>query len=224
MLTRRACAWQSVQPTNDGNGSSLSQGAPTSVWDLHIVMNEATSITCVKLPYFSKEHPISGTKPARVRLLFVFLPDVFSICKPACISHICVRCAQDSLLKLLSGMCNDVCPLNMRYDKEKDNVTPDPYYEVAPGWSTLSGGRRPFIHAPPAEIAAKIKRCASACRLFAACAAVDRPRSADAVPRAYLSGRCASMSRVACRALVVVCVSLDGRPLYVVAGGARSVP
>lgn len=85
-----------------------------------------------------------------------------SICKPACISHICVRCAQDSLLKLLSGMCNDVCPLNMRYDKEKDNVTPDPYYEVAPGWSTLSGGgRRPFIHAPPAEIAAMIKRCAT---------------------------------------------------------------
>ena len=33
-----------------------------------------------------------------------------SICKPACISHICVRCAQDSLLKLLSGMCNDRLP------------------------------------------------------------------------------------------------------------------
>lgn len=101
MLTRRACAWQGVQPTNDGNGSSLSPGAPTSVWDLHIVMNEATSITCVKLPYFSKEHPISGTKPARVRLLFFFLPDAFYL--QACLHLTYLRAMRAGLAEAALG-------------------------------------------------------------------------------------------------------------------------
>lgn len=66
------------------------------------------------------------------------------------------------MLKLLTGMNNDVCPLNFRSETEKDNVTPDPYYAVAPGWATLSGGRKPFIHMSPIEIVGMVKR-AGAC-------------------------------------------------------------
>jgi hypothetical protein len=69
--------------------------------------------------------------------------------------------AQESLLKLVTGMNNDVCPLNFRDETEKDNVTPDPYFGPAPGWTTLSGGRKPFITAKPADIAAKLTRAAA---------------------------------------------------------------
>lgn len=49
------------------------------------------------------------------------------------------------MLKLLTGMCNDHCPLNFRDKTARDHVTPDPYFEVAPDWSTVSGGRKPYI-------------------------------------------------------------------------------
>lgn len=52
---------------NDGNGAPLSSaGGSAGAWVLAITVNAQTSITCVDLPYFSKEHPLSGTKPARV--------------------------------------------------------------------------------------------------------------------------------------------------------------
>jgi len=118
---------------HDGNGSSMSgTSAGAGVWDLDVVVNTQTSIACVELPYFSKERPLQGTKPAR-----------------------------ESLIKLLTGMCNDISPLNFRDETEKDRVTPDPYYKVAPGWSTLSGGRRPYIHLAPADFVVKLKRAAS---------------------------------------------------------------
>ena len=40
-------------------------------------------------------------------------------------------------------MNKDVCPLNYRGEYEKDHVTEDPYFNVAPHWSTLSGRRVP---------------------------------------------------------------------------------
>lgn len=70
------------------------------------------------------------------------------------------RSAQDSLLKLLTGMCDDVCPLNWRDVTEKDRVTPDPYHGPAPGWSTLSGGRKPYVQMDPAAFVPKLKRAA----------------------------------------------------------------
>lgn len=75
--------------------------------------------------------------------------------------------SQDSLLKLLTGMCNDVCPLNFRSETEKDYVTLDPYFKVAPGWSTLSGGRRPYITAAPVDIVENLQRAASCVPLIA---------------------------------------------------------
>lgn len=64
------------------------------------------------------------------------------------------------MLKLLTGMCDDICPLNFRGPEEKDHVTKDPYYKCAPGWSSVSGGRRPYVTKPPAELAEKIIRAA----------------------------------------------------------------
>jgi hypothetical protein len=37
------------------------------VWDLDVFVNPQTAITCVDLPHFSREKPLQGTKPARVR-------------------------------------------------------------------------------------------------------------------------------------------------------------
>jgi len=58
-------------------------------------------------------------------------------------------------------MCGDITPLNFRTKEERDNVTPDPYYDPAPGWSTLSGGRKPYIQMPPADFVEKLMRAAS---------------------------------------------------------------
>jgi len=55
-------------------------------------------------------------------------------------------------------MFNDVCPLNFRDKTEADQVTSDPYHKVAPGWSSLSGGRKPFVMIKPAELAEKLTR------------------------------------------------------------------
>lgn len=109
--------------------SPASAAAPGGVYVLDIVVNVVTSILCAALPHFDPEKPLQGTKPARL-----------------------------SILKLLTGMCNDVNPLNYRDKEEKDRVTPDPYYEGAPGWTSLSGGRKPYITKAPAELAAMIKR------------------------------------------------------------------
>lgn len=64
-------------------------------------------------------------------------------------------------MKFLTGTCNDVCPLNWRDETEKDKVTPDPYHKPAPGWSTLSGGRKPYVQLEPAEFVAKLISAAS---------------------------------------------------------------
>ena len=64
--------------------------------------------------------------------------------------------SQESVLKLLTGMCGDRKPLNFRGPYENDRVTPDPYYKVAPNWSTLSGGRHPIILLTPNEFVPKL--------------------------------------------------------------------
>lgn len=65
---------------------------------------------------------------------------------------------QESIIKLLTGMNNDFNPLNFRGKYLTDKVTEDPYYKVAPGWSSLSGGRHPFVTKAPADIADMVKR------------------------------------------------------------------
>ena len=91
---------------------------------LNVVVNESTSVTCVKLPSYDEANPMKGTKAAR-----------------------------ESILKLLTGKCDDICPLNFRSETERDRVTPDPYFACAPHWSTLSYGRSPHITRKPADIA-----------------------------------------------------------------------
>lgn len=105
--------------------------ASGGVWDLDIVVNVQTGVSCVDLPHFSQQRPVQGTKPAR-----------------------------KSLLKLLGGMYNDVCPLHWR-EEHADDGTPDPYHSVAPGWSTLSGGRKPYIMTLPMELVEKLTRAAN---------------------------------------------------------------
>jgi len=114
------------------NGADASaDGNPAGVWELKIDVNARTSICCINLPFFDRENPVQNTKPAR-----------------------------ESLTKLLTGMYNDVNPVSFRREYEKDHVTLDPYYKVAPGWSTLSGGAHPYVVTAPAEFAEKCIRAA----------------------------------------------------------------
>ena len=89
-----------------------------------VTVNSGTSITCVTLPHFDPTSPVKGAKAAR-----------------------------ESFIKLLSGKCDDFNPLSFRTEIERDRVTPDPYFKFAPHWSTLSGGRTPYITRKPADIA-----------------------------------------------------------------------
>ena len=40
------------------------------------------------------------------------------------------------MLKLLSGMNNDICPLNFRDEYKRDSNEIDPYYPFASTWTT----------------------------------------------------------------------------------------
>jgi len=61
---------------------------------------------------------------------------------------------------VMTGMNNDVCPVNFRGKFEQDRITADVYYKAAPGWSTLSRGPHPFVMLPPADAADMIERAA----------------------------------------------------------------
>ena len=37
------------------------------LWDVDVLVNKVTSITCVGLPFFDPNKPMQGTKAARVR-------------------------------------------------------------------------------------------------------------------------------------------------------------
>ena len=121
-----------------GPSSSLMSNVAPAAWDVttpepaqsiaqfivDVTVNSATSITCVTLPFFDPASPVKGAKAAR-----------------------------ESFIKMLSGKCDDFNPLSFRSETERDRVTPDPYFKFAPHWSTLSGGRTPYITRKPADIA-----------------------------------------------------------------------
>ena len=127
-----------------GKGSaSAINGA--GVWLLKIDVNMHTSICCVNLSCWECEQPVPGTND-------------LTVCNGV---RACVPDAQETLIKLLTGMFQDASPLSFRSEHEKDRVTLDPYYKVAPGWSTLSGGSYPRVVAPPAEFAEKMIKAVS---------------------------------------------------------------
>ena len=97
-----------------------------AIWTVKLFINTATTITQVVLPFFQRDNPKQGAKQAR-----------------------------DSILKLMTGMNQDVNPLNFRSEKRLDG-TIDIYYQYAPGWTTLSGGWRPTITMSPYKIAAMV--------------------------------------------------------------------
>ena len=109
-------------------GSFANNGTSTTdilsgLWTLCMYVNPSTSIVQAILPFYSAISPQQGTKQAR-----------------------------DSILKLITGMHNDVSPLHFRSAKKLDG-TPDVYYAAAPGWTTLTGGSRPVVSCSPFEIA-----------------------------------------------------------------------
>ena len=105
------------------NTTSSRQSPVANSWALRIVISAPTSIAQVTLPFWDRNNPVSGAKEAR-----------------------------DSMRKLLRGMNNDVDPLHFRgkYDKDTDKI--DPYFPYAPGWTTLSGGKAPYVSCTPANI------------------------------------------------------------------------
>ena len=103
--------------------SPRSAPVPEGVWQLIITVVASTGITKVDLPHFKRDMPLQGTKPAR-----------------------------QALLKLLSGMNNDLCPLNYRDEYKQNSGDKDVYFPFAPGWTTLSGGDRPQITLTPVMI------------------------------------------------------------------------
>ena len=64
------------------------------------------------------------------------------------------------MIKLVTGMNHDICPLHFREETERDRITPDPYFNCAPHWSSLSGGRKPYVHLEPVEMVRLLKRAA----------------------------------------------------------------
>lgn len=105
------------------NTTSSRQSPVANSWAMRIVASAPTSIVQVTLPFWDRNNPVSGAKEAR-----------------------------DSMRKLLRGMNNDVDPLHFRgkYDKDTDKI--DPYFPYAPGWTTLSGGKVPYVTCSPANI------------------------------------------------------------------------
>ena len=103
-------------------GSSPSTTGTIAIWGIKVVVNLRTAITQVGLPYYNRKDPQQGSKQAR-----------------------------DSILKLLTGMNNDVQPLNFRSEL-KQNGDKDPYFPAAPAWSTLSGGNNPTHLCTPAQL------------------------------------------------------------------------
>lgn len=95
----------------------------TGIFQPYIKVSEATSITCVTVPLFDASKPVKGTKEAR-----------------------------NAFFKLLTGMNNDVNPLNLRTECEYKSTVPDKYFKFAPGWSTLGWGREPQVVLPPGVI------------------------------------------------------------------------
>ena len=89
---------------------------------IKVFINLRTAITQIGLPFYDRMNPQQGSKQAR-----------------------------DSILKLLTGMNNDVQPLNFRSEL-KQTGDKDPYFPAAPAWSTLSGGNRPTHLCTPAQI------------------------------------------------------------------------
>jgi hypothetical protein len=92
-----------------------------------VTVNSQTSITTVGLPFYDPEKPAKGTRAAR-----------------------------EAMLHLLAEAHGGFNPLTFRSEYERDNVTVDPYYKYAPGWSTLGGGRNPQITQSPYAIAKSV--------------------------------------------------------------------
>ena len=107
--------------TNHAGSSSSTAGA-AACWVIKLIINLRTAITQAGLPYYNRKDPQQGSKQAR-----------------------------DSILKLLTGMNDDVQPLNFRSEL-KQNGDKDPYYPAAPAWSTLSGGNNPTHLCTPAQL------------------------------------------------------------------------
>ena len=123
--------------TNHAGSSSSTAGA-AACWVIKLIINLRTAITQAGLPYYNRKDPQQGSKQAR-----------------------------DSILKLLTGMNDDVQPLNFRSEL-KQNGDKDPYYPAAPAWSTLSGGNNPthlWSCARRRNSAGGCWRRSSACRL-----------------------------------------------------------
>merc|ERR1712054_261149 len=119
-----------------GDAGAPSQPPPLSIgtWDCDLLINPETTITCVKVPVYDKDKPVAGTKPAR-----------------------------ELLMATLKAQNNDKLGLSYRGELEKDKVTPDPYYKVAPhfstlGWSTVASGTKPEILASPADICERVTK------------------------------------------------------------------
>ena len=92
-------------------------------WLLGVNISAITGIVQVNLPFFNRHNPIKGAKEAR-----------------------------ESILKLLTGKNNDICPLSFRSEKKMGSDEDDPYYKAAPGWTTLSGGTYPKHACTPTQI------------------------------------------------------------------------
>ena len=124
-------------PSQDAAEQEVDVTSPRSgpvtegVWQICLTVVASTGVVKVDLPHFKREMPISGVKPARL-----------------------------SLLKLLSGMNRDICPLYYRDEYKRDSNEKDPYFSHAPAWTTLSGGERPTITMTPVMIYEQVSAAA----------------------------------------------------------------
>lgn len=136
--------WDDVVEVDAG---APSQPPPPSIgtWECDLLINPETTITCVKVPVYDKDKPVAGTKPAR-----------------------------ELLMATLKAQNNDKLGLNYRGELEKDKVTPDPYYKVAPhfstlGWSTVASGTKPEILATPADMCERVTKAAKSVPFIKEC-------------------------------------------------------
>ena len=111
--------WSDTPPTS----SASSQPYEIGIWLLKVFINIATGIAQVNMPYYNRNSPMQGAKPAR-----------------------------ESLRKLLTGMNNDQDPLNFRSEFKYNCNVKDPYYPFSPGWTNLAGGNNPTHTCTPLQL------------------------------------------------------------------------
>ena len=102
------CGFEDAPPGPSSSSASGGYDIPAGVWVMTTRIHENTFVTTAEVPYFNRDAPVSGTKPAR-----------------------------ETLMAVIKGANGGRVGMGFREPLERDKVTPDVYFKYAPGWSNM---------------------------------------------------------------------------------------